>query len=286
MAIVLLALALAAGAVQAPAQAPPAPAPIQSPAPSLAYSVGANDSLSVKVFDEPGLTGVFKVDADGSITYPLLGRVAVAGKNVREIEGLLTTMLMDGWVNRPQVSVEMAEFRSRSVFIVGEVRSPGKYPIIGEVTLLEVLAQAGSLTATASNLVRVLRDTDPTNAGTRPAIPGGSDTREVMLVNLDDLKSGKMAGANTVLQDGDTIVVVPAERFYITGFVRNPGTFPLAANMTVEQAIAVAGGLSDRGSKNGIKIRRTVNGKEVEVKVKPNDRVLPGDTIVIRQRYI
>jgi polysaccharide export outer membrane protein len=149
-----------------------------------------------------------------------------------------------------------------------------------------MLAKAGSLTATASNTVRVLRQSDPAAAGSAPALPGGSDTREVLVINMDELKSGQMAGANTLLQDGDTIVVAQADRFYISGYVRSPGTFVLQPNMTVEQAIAVAGGLSDRGSKNGMKVRRTVNGKETEVDVKPTDKVLPGDTIVIRQRFI
>lgn len=284
MASLLIALALVTAVAQTPGAALPA---VQSQAgPSPAYAVGAGDSIKITVFDEPGLTGAFRVDADGSITYPLLGRVEVAGKNVRDVELLLTKRLEDGYVRRPQVSVEIGEFRSRRIFIMGEVRSPGAYPLEGEATLLELLAKAGSLTATASNQIRVLRQNDPAAVGAAPALPGSNDTREVLLINLDDLKSGKMAGANMVLQDGDTIVVAQADRFYISGFVRTPGSFVLQQNMTVEQAIAVAGGLSDRGSKNGIKIRRTVNGKEVEIKVKPNDRVQPGDTIVIRQRFI
>jgi polysaccharide export outer membrane protein len=271
---------------QAPVAAPTPTVPVQQPAgPSPVYQVGPGDTIRVTVLNEPDLTGTFRVDDDGSIAYPLLGRVQVNRKTAREVEDLLRKLLQDGYVNRPQVTAEIGEYRSRFVYVMGEVRTPGKYPIEGEATLLDVLAKAGSLTATASNTVRVLRQRDPAATGA-PALPGAADVSEVLVVNLDDLKSGKMAGANMPLQDGDTILVPQADRFYISGYVRNPGTFVLQPNMTVEQAIAVAGGLSERGSRRGIRIRRTVKGKEVEVNASPTTRVLPGDTILIRQRLI
>ena len=79
---------------------------------------------------------------DGSIAYPLVGRIIVAGKTVREIEDAIVEMLRNGYVRSPRVSVEIAQYRSRSVFIMGEVRTPGKYALDGDVTLLEVLALA------------------------------------------------------------------------------------------------------------------------------------------------
>jgi polysaccharide biosynthesis/export protein len=247
------------------------------------YTIGANDTLAIKVFDEPALSGTFRVDADGSITYPLLGRVAVAGATVRAIEQRLTTLLADGYLRRPQVAVEVVEYRSRSLYIMGEVRMPGKYAIEGDVTLLEVLAKAGSLTPTAGSeiLIRRMADTD----ATQPALPDAQGSIEVMRVNLDDLKTG-VASFNLALQDGDTIIVEPAPRFYISGFVRNPGYYVLQPKMTVQQAIAVAGGLTERGSNRGIKVQRIENGKPVERDIKLTDSVQPNDTIRVRQRYI
>jgi polysaccharide export outer membrane protein len=92
--------------------------------------------------------------------------------------------------------------------------------------------------------------------------------------------------ANILLQDNDTIFVSAADRFYVTGFVRTPGSFVLQPNMTVQQAIAVAGGLTERGSTRGIKIRRKVKGKDVEVNARMTDLVQPNDTIQVRQRLI
>ena len=275
MAVLLLTwfVALASvGVAGQPAVPPPTPA---------TYPVGANDVLSIKVYDEPALSGSFRVDPDGSITYPLLGRVAVAGQTVRRVEEDLTRRLSEGFLRRPQVAVEIAEFRSRHVAIMGEVRTPGKYAIEGEVTLLEVLARAGSFTPAAGADVLVRR----ARPGGAAAEAGGDEDVEVLRVGVNDLYTGSTA-FDLVLQDGDTIIVEQASRFYIAGFVRNPGFYVLQPNMTVQQAIAVAGGLSERGSNRGIKIQRIVDGKPVEIGVKLTDLVQANDTIRIRQRYL
>ena len=119
-----------------------------------------------------------------------------------------------------------------------------------------------------------------------PALPGDPRSAEVMRVNLDDLREGKLS-ANMLLQDSDTIIVPAAERFYVSGFVKTPGSFVLRPGMTVRQAIAEAGGLTERGSTRGIKIiRKDANGKEVEIDAKMSDPVRPNDTIRVRQRLI
>ena len=106
-----------------------------------------------------------------------------------------------------------------------------------------------------------------------------------MRVSMDDLREGR-GTANLLLQDGDTLFIPAADKFYVTGFVRSPGSFVLVPNMTVRQAIAVAGGLSERGSDRGMKIIRRVGDKEIEVSVSMSDLVKPNDTIRIRQRLL
>ena len=263
----------------------PTPAKPDSSA-EAAYIVGVSDVLGIKVFEEPELSRAYNVDTDGTVTFPFLGRVPVSGKTVREIEALLTKGLADGYVRRPQVSVEVTSYRSRNIYVLGEVKNSGKYSIEGQVTLLEVIAKAGSLTANAGNTIIVQRNKDGAgSASPAPALPGNDRTTEVLRVNVEDLREGKL-NANIPLQDGDTIVVPPAERFYVSGYVRTPGSFVLQPKMTVQQAIAVAGGLTERGSNRGIKIRRNVNGKEIEIDARLTDVVQPNDTILIRQRLI
>lgn len=285
MTIHLLAIALAAvvvqGAVPQPVPAPPPQAPAAADA---TYKIGAQDVVRVTVYDEPTLSGSFRIDADGSISYPILGRVEVGGLTVREVEAHITTLLQNGYVRRPQVSVEIEQYRSRSIFIMGEVRSPGKYPLAGEVTLLEVLALAGSFTATASSDLIVLRSREPGRSES-PALPDDELSAEILRINREDLQTGRLS-SNLVLQDGDTIFVPIVDRFYITGHVRTPGSYVLERGMTVQQAIAVAGGLTERGSNRRMKVRREIKGEFKEVGIGLTDPVLAGDTIMIAQRRI
>jgi polysaccharide biosynthesis/export protein len=277
MAQLLIAILLAASQSTRATSAPPS----RMPDARSTYTVGASDVLRITVFNEAELTGSFRIDNDGSIAYPLLGRLQVGGKTARQIEETLRKLLLDGYVRNPQVSVEVDQFRSRTIFVIGEVRSAGKYPLQGDMTLLEVLVLAGSVTTDASSEIVVLRPRDTSVVG-----PVGPDDHvEQIRANLDDMKLGKLS-ANIPLQDGDTIYVPTAERFYVSGHVRNPGSFKLLRGMTVQQAIAVAGGLTDRGSNRRIKIRRVEGNQPKLIDVKPTDIVLPGDTIIIAQRLI
>jgi polysaccharide export outer membrane protein len=276
-------VALQAVAVPAPA----APAQPAQPDPNLAtYVVGPTDVLAIRVFDEPGLQCECTVDSDGSITFPLIGRVEVGGKTVRETEALLTTALRQDYVRRAQVSVEVRTYRSRSIFVLGEIRSPGKYSIGDQVTLLEVIANAGSLTANAGNTIIVQRQKDPNAPVTGPALATADSTVEIMRISYEDLKEGRLK-SNIILQDGDTLFIPEADRFYITGYVRTPGSYVLKPNMTIGQAIAQAGGLTERGTLRRLKVlRKDKNGREVEHGADSTDIVRPNDTIKVAQRLI
>ena len=282
----LLSLILVA-AVQAvaPAQTQPPP-PAQQPVLST-YLIGASDVLSIKVFNEDQLTNKYTVDTDGSITFPLIGRFAVGGKTTRQIEEDLTKALQPDWLKRAQISVEVAQYRSRSIYVLGEVRQPGRYNIEGPMTLLEVIANAGSTTPMASNQVIVQRYKEGLPAAvSAPATPGDARWAEVTRINLDEMREGKLS-ANLLLQDSDIILVPAAPRFYVSGMVKTPGSYVLRPGMTVRQAIAEAGGISERGSTRGLKIvRKDKDGKETEVDAKMSDLVRADDVIRVRQRLI
>jgi polysaccharide biosynthesis/export protein len=264
--------------VAAPASAQP-----QTTTERKDYVVGAQDVLKVTVFDEPQLSGMFRVDTDGAFTYPFLGRIKAVGQTLRSIEGELARMLGDGYVRRPQVAIEVEQYRSRSIFVVGEVRSPGKYPLTGEMTLIEAIAQAGSTTQTAGAEVLVLHPAD-TAAGSELQ-PGATPSSRTTRVNLTDLQSGRVLN-DVILHEGDTVFVPKAERFFVTGQVRTPGAYTFERGMTVLQAISLAGGLSEKGSNRGIRVVRVVNGQKKEIGVKLTDVVQPNDTLVVRQRLL
>jgi len=249
------------------------------------YLIGAQDVLTITVWDSPDLSGKFTVEADGSFTFPLIGRVKAGGLSLRQFEGELRKKLADGYFKNPQVSVAVESYRSQRIFIVGEVRSPGTYPLTGDMTLIEAIARAGSMTPAASLEAIVVR----APAGRRadgPILPGQkAEAAETQRVNLRDLQSGVLS-QNIALRDGDTIFVPRAESIYVFGQVRSPGAYALQdAQTTVLQALSLAGGVTDRGATGRIKIVRVVKGEKKELKVKLGDLVLPGDTIIVPEKF-
>ena len=268
--ISLLLAALLAQQAPAPPPAPPRPEPAAA-APAR-YMIGPQDLLKITVFDEPDLTNSYRVDGDGFITFPYIGRVAAGGLTLAELQDRVRGLLAAGFIRNPQVRAEIGEFQSQSVLVSGEVRQPGKITMTGAMTLLEALAAAGSTTSAASSELTVAHPKKPGETGS-----------EVSRINWKDLQLGK--GTDVALMDGDIINVPKAQMFFITGQVRNGGPFVLEPGTTIQQAIAMAGGLSERGSDRGITVTRLVNGKNTDVKVTLEDTVQPNDTITIRNRF-
>jgi polysaccharide export outer membrane protein len=247
------------------------------------YVVGPQDVLTITVWDQADLTGKFTVETDGSFTFPLIGRIKAGGLTLREVEAELKKRLSDGYFKNPQVSVVVEQYRSQRVFVVGEVKLPGTYPVTGDMTLIEVLSKAGSTTMYASGEAIIVRPPiGKTTSG--PLLPGQSES-EVIRVDIKELQSGALS-QNIALRDGDTIFVPRAESIYVFGQVKNPGAYALQQKDTsVLQALSLAGGVTDRGSTSRIKIVRMVDGEKQEIKVKLSDRVLAGDTIIVPERF-
>ena len=249
------------------------------------YLIGAQDVLTVTVWDSPDLSGKFTVETDGSFTFPLIGRVKAGGLTLRQFEAEIKKKLADGYFKNPQVSVAVETYRSQRIFIVGEVRNPGTYQLTGDMTLIEAIARAGSTTPTASPEAIVVR-APAGKAADGPTLPGQkAGEADSQRVNLRDLQSGVLS-QNIALRDGDTIFVPRAESIYVFGQVRNPGAYALqSVETTVLQALSLAGGVTDRGATNRIKIVRVVQGAKVEIKVKLADLVRPGDTIIVPEKF-
>jgi polysaccharide export outer membrane protein len=245
------------------------------------YVIGAQDVLAISVFDQPDLGGKYTVETDGTFSFPLIGRIKAAGLTLRGFEGELRKRLADGYFRNPQVSVGVEQYRSQRVFVMGEVRNPGPVALTGGMTLIEALARAGSTLPTASGEVSIVRAPQGTNG---PVLPGQTDEARVVRANIKDLQVGEMS-QNVELVDGDTVFVPRAETIYVFGEVKNPGAYAVQRETTVLQALSLAGGTTEHAALGRVKIMRIVDGKKVETKVKITDLVLPGDTIVVPQRF-
>jgi polysaccharide export outer membrane protein len=258
---------------------------LQSPSPGLAaeYIVGPQDRLAITVFDEPTLSKTVTVDSDGSFDFPLIGRVTAGGMSLRQIATELRKRLgpPNGFLVNPQVNIEVETYRSQVVYVNGQVRIPGAVPLKGAMTIMDVLAQAGSPTAEAGSYVEVYRKPvgqashGPVDPSTAPTAP--------QRVTMEDLRNGR--AQQILLGDGDTLNVPKAQTFIVNGFVRAPNTYVLDGDITVQKALAMAGGVTERGAQSRTKIQRIVNGSLVEIKARMSDLVKPNDTLVVPQRF-
>lgn len=275
-----------------PSSARPAPAPSPTPAAKDAkdYQIGAEDILKVTVYGHEDLTQTVVVQSDGTFVFPLIGRVKASELSPKELERKIVVLLSQGFIRNPQVTVVVQEYRSKTVFVVGEVSRPGTYPLSGNRNIVEILSRAGPLTAAAGAEVVVVRPLTevagpilPTDA----AVTGGDGAvkkqAEVIRVNVRDIQAGDLE-KNVLLQPNDTVFVPQAPKVFVSGEVRTPGAYPFLPGTTVRQAISLAGGLTSDGSSGRIRVVREVEGKTKEVKIKLDDPIQPGDTIVVKAK--
>lgn len=158
---------------------------------SKAYKIGPRDVLDISVFKVPELSKTVQVSEVGTINYPLVGEIAAGGKTAREIEQELTKKLGAKYLQNPAVTVFVKENNSQRVTVEGAVAKPGVIPMAGGMTLLQAVAQAGGLGATADKTAVVFRMVD----GKRLA--GKYD--------ISDIRAGK--SQDPQLQSGDVIIV-------------------------------------------------------------------------------
>jgi len=223
------------------------------------YRIGPKDLLEISVFGADELSRTVRVSEDGKVTLPLLGEVLVDGLTKSEVEKKLGQLLGEKYVQNPQVTVFIREYQSKRVSVLGAVEKPGPYQLLGRQTLMQIISEAGGLTRDAGNEIVIIRQ-----------LPDGSSTS--LRISIDDLFLKGDAKLNVPMEAGD-IVTVPVDKpvvLYVFGQVKNPGALQVKKSNipTLLQAIAQAGGFTDRASKGGVIIKRKdETGKEKEIKV-------------------
>jgi polysaccharide export outer membrane protein len=276
-----------------------------SPAAEPQYEIGPGDVLQVLVLGQPTLSGEFSVGSDGIMPYPFVGKVKAAGMSPAELERKLTTLLGDGYLRRPQVSVSVRQYKSQRVFVTGEVPRPGPYGLRPNRKLSSLLQDLGDLGTSVGHEVVVIRPPDPAppvpttgedgwvrtpppapspSPRDGPMLPGEGEGAQVYHVNLRELRSG-YPDRDLELQVGDTVYFPKAAHVYVTGFVARPGILVYEEGLTVYQAMNLAGGVTERGSEKGVRIVRLVEGKRKTIRPKLSDVVQPEDTVQVPERF-
>jgi polysaccharide export outer membrane protein len=235
------------------------------------YRMGTGDVLRITVYGQPDLTTEARVGESGSISFPLIGDVKLAGSTPAQGETEIAKRLSKGgFILEPFVSLNVVQYRGQQISVLGRVNRPGKHNLekVGRIT--DALALAGGVAGDGADTVTLVRTLD-----------GKTEYRDIDLIAL--FKPGGEA-SNEPVQDGDIVNVSRQPMFYIYGEVQRPGTFRLEQNMSVVQALSLGGGVTARGTQRGIRIlRRDAGGAMQELDTQLSDPVKKDDVIYVKE---
>jgi polysaccharide export outer membrane protein len=235
--------------------------------------LGPGDVIKVAVFGNADLGLETKISDAGTISFPLLGDVAIGGLAPSAAEKKIAGLLQSGgYLRKAEVTLAVSVAQSQQVSVLGQVNRPGRYPIDGKRSLTDVLALAGGVNADGSDTATLIRTRDGT-------------TRKDLIDLVDMVRSADMQH-NIQLRGGDVIYVERAPRFYIYGEVQRPGAYRLDRNMTVVQALSTGGGLTPRGTERGMRIKRRDAQGKLQVLDAKHDDVLQVDDVVYVQESL
>jgi polysaccharide biosynthesis/export protein len=181
--------------VQRPGQGPSQPSAVYTI--GKEYRVGPNDLLDIEVLNLDNAKRTVRVNAAGSITLPLIGSVAVVGLTQQQIETKIAGLYGDKYLQDPQVSVFIKEFTTERITVDGAVTKPGIYPLVGQMTLLRVIALAGGFGSIANRTqVMLFRQ-------------GEGGERQVAMFDVEKIRAGQepdppMRGDDLIVVQRDT----------------------------------------------------------------------------------
>jgi polysaccharide biosynthesis/export protein len=240
--------------------------------PGLAVAAGRVltplDSVSIKVVNQPDMDTTSRVETDGTINFPYVGRIRAAGLSEDQVAHAIERQLASRQiVTDPHVLVEITSFGTQAS-VQGQVGVPGVYTLDRPTNLTQLLSRAGGMR-------------DSALGGTVSVRRGGV----VRTFESRDVQAGRGPGGSYRIANNDEVFVDLAPFYYLYGYVGKAGEYPLLRPITVQQAISIAGGLQLLGSEWRIKIKRKQgNGQTYEVPASLDDQVEAGDTIVVSER--
>lgn len=236
------------------------------------YKLGQGDAIRIVVFQNPDLTLDTRVSESGSITYPLIGTVDIGGLSIEAAEKRIAGGLKDGgFVQKPQVNIILMQVRGNQVSVLGQVYRPGRFPLeTANNRVSDVLAMAGGISPQGADTIVItgIRDGKPF----RREI----DFPAIFIDNKSD--------EDIPVQGGDVLYIHRAPVFYIYGEAQRSGSYRIERGMTVQQALAQAGGPTLRGTESRIRVNRRMPGGEIaKLSLDAHEPVQADDVIYVRE---
>ena len=320
----LITLLLVLAAVPVPAQQQPAQSvpengnleqntqqqngqPLQTPSPTQQlpqdtvrpnYVLGPNDQILVRAPDAEEINQKpFRVDGDGNINLPLVGRIHAAGMTLQELEVDLVRRLRE-YIREPQVFVDVVQFRSAPVYFIGLFVKPGIYPLQGNRTLTEMLTNVGGTMQNASRHLTIVRHEEYGPIPLPSAVVDPEKKISTVEISLGSLRQNINPAENILLQPYDVVSIGRAESIYVNGEVLRIGGIELGErdSISVMQALSQSGGFTRDAKGNKVRIlrpilntnRRTMS--EIDAKALFEAKgidvpLFPGDIVYIPRSY-
>ncbi len=274
------------------------------------YTIGVGDVLNIRVLGEADFTGQYRVAADGTIDYPYIRRIEVQGKSPKNLGEHIAKLLKDGYLADPHVMVEVKEYHSQKVLVLGAVAKPGTYVLMENTRVLDLISRAGGITEVGGKRILLLRDWE--NPEENKTLPKNSDqdtkesvskekvspeTKESLQPVKEDLSEKTPLAAlrkkgakpkvidyhrlvhkgdmteNYRLRNGDILNIPKANEIFIFGNVAKPGPVKYEDGMTILQAVTLAGGPTPEASTKSTYILRRNEKGETKMKVRL-DRII------------
>lgn len=237
----------------------------KSPSVPAEYRLSPGDTISLRVFGEDDLSAsALRIPQSGQLSFPLIGTYAVVGKTVPELEEQIRTVLAQGYVRNPRLSISIDSYRP--VFVLGAAESIGSFQYAEGLTIAKAIAVAGGAKYSARpNGVSLLRDGE--------IVEDGLPVSSQLYVQPGDIIS---------IEEEEGVGEAAASYVYLHGEVRSPGEYTFRRGLTVEKAVVLAGGFTLRASRRKISVSRIVEGEDAPVKMKKvalHMPVQPGDII-------
>lgn len=278
-----------------------APQPVQQLPPDTIrpnYVLGPNDQVLVRAPEAEEIDNrPFRIDGDGNINLPLVGRIHAAGMSLQELEADLVKRLRE-FIRDPQVFVTVVQFRSEPVFFVGLFSRPGIYPLQGNRTLMEMLGSVGNILPNADRRIKITRHEEYGPIPLPNAIVDPEKKISTVEISLGSLRENISPAENILLQPYDVISVGRAEMVYVNGEVGRVGGIELGErdSISIAQVLTQAGGFGRDSKREKVRILRPVLGTnrrypiEIDAKALFEGKgidvpLLPGDIVYVPRSY-
>ena len=283
-----------------PTETQPPQVPRELPQDSIRpnYVLGPNDQVLVRARDVEEINEKpFRIDAEGNINLPLLGRIRAGGMTVQELEADIVRRLRE-YVREPQVIIIVTQFRSEPVFFVGAFKNPGIYPLQGRRTLVEMLTALGGLQPNASRHIKITRRDEYGAIPLPNAIEDPEKKISTVEISMGSLRENVNPAEDILLQPYDVISVERAEMIYMNGEIGRTTGLELGErdSISIAQALTLSGGISRDAKRDKVRVLRPVENTnrraEIVINVKrvlegkDNDfPLLPNDVLYVPRSY-